>query len=277
MAVVAAAAVVAATAAAAAATAAVGTTATASTAATAAAPAVRADAESPVPPACAGGTTPDAKVCVTVDVHVESAVGGGGAGELTRFDVEDALESVLTAIAADTGLEPAGDIGLVVDTPPEEQLGGVFYTLFLRVPPNVTDDAADAVAAAAVRGFGAGVSAAVPKAGAVVVLGPASVIGTRVAPVAAEEEGVGEGEGGEAAEASASPPEATAGGDDGGATTGTSMGDGDGADSDSDSGDDDGGGGGLSGGALAGTVVGALALAAVAVAVSIIIVRRRAV
>lgn len=104
--------------------AALATAAAAATSATAAASAVHQDAGEDVPPACAGGTTPGAKVCVTVDVHVEAVAGAGGAG-LTRFVVEDALETaILPAIAAETGLEPSRDIKLVVDTPPEGQAGG---------------------------------------------------------------------------------------------------------------------------------------------------------
>ncbi|GAB0498298.1 hypothetical protein MMPV_009639 [Pyropia vietnamensis] len=240
------------------------------TAATAAAAtlAVRANEERPVPDACAGGTTPDAKVCVTVDVQVETAAGGAG-GELTRFDVEDALvDTLVPAIAAETDLDPTQDIALLVDTPPEEQMGGVFLTIYLRVPSNATDDAAAALAIAAVRGFGEGLAAGVPKAGAVVVLGPATVVGTRVA----EEEG----EGGETADASVPAPEE--GGnddedDDNGDTVGTSVGDGDDSDSDSDQGGD--GRSGMSGGAIAGVVFGVLFSAALAMAVVVLMIRRR--
>lgn len=245
--------------------AALATAAAAATSATAAASAVHQDAGEDVPPACAGGTTPGAKVCVTVDVHVEAVAGAGGAG-LTRFVVEDALETaILPAIAAETGLEPSRDIKLVVDTPPEGQVGGVFYTIFLRVVPSVSDTAVTEVAAAAVRGFGEGLAAGVPAAGGVMVLRLAVVVGTRVAPV--------EEEGGEEDAAGASPsPEATAGGDndDGGddeAVTGTSAGDG--------NDDGEGGSSGLSAGAVAGIVVGVMALAVLVVAVVVTLWRRR--
>lgn len=266
MAVTAAAAVVA-TGAAAAATVATATRAATAATAVAAVPAVRADVDRVVPDVCAGGTTPGAKVCVTVDVQVKSAAGGAG-GELTRFNVEDALvDTIVPAIAAETDLVPTADIALLVDTPPEGQVGGVFMTLYLRVPPNVTDDAVDALATDAVRGFRDGLAAGVPKAGEVVVLGPASVVGTRVAPQ--------EGEGGETA--GASVPALEEGltddeDDDDGETAGTSVGDGDDSDSDNDEGGD--GRSGLSGGAIAGVVIGAMLSAGLAIAVFIFMIRR---
>jgi len=155
-------------------------------------PAARqAAADAPVPPACAGGAAPGARVCVDTDVHVVAAVGG----TVTRFDVEDALvPAVYLAVAAATGLSAATDMGVKVDTPPAGQVDGAFLTLRLLAAADTSDAGVAAVSAAGVQGFREGVVAAVAGDGGGGGRWGPTAVGQRVTPSGGRDDAAGAGE-----------------------------------------------------------------------------------